>query len=162
MRIRAFSACVIVMASLCSPLIGLACGPECGAVAVWDLDCVTPPGDPAAEFMGGLLAGRVIEVLRGASYAVVERQRLELALEELKLGSTALADERTRLRIGRTLGARRMVFGTCIHLGEALRLDLRLVDVETGGVLKAVERSAVGGEILQCLRLAQEAAEALR
>jgi TolB-like protein len=161
-RIRAFSACVIAMAALCSPPIGLACGPECGAVAVWDLDCALPPGDPSAEFMGGLLAGRVIEALRGAAYAVVERQRLELALEELKLGSTALADERTRLRIGRTLGARRMVFGTCIRLGEALRLDLRLVEVETGGVLKAVERSAVGGDTLQFLRLAEEAAEALR
>jgi TolB-like protein len=161
MRIRALSSGAIAVALLFWPLWGLAIEPGNGAVAVWNFDCVMP-GEPSAEFLGELLAGRVIEVFRESSHTVVERQRLELALEELKLGSTALVDEGTQLRIGRTLGARYMVFGTCIRLGETLRLDLRLVDVETGGVLKAVERAAAGGDPMHSLRLAQEAAEALR
>jgi TolB-like protein len=135
--------------------------PGAGAVAVWNVDSVMP-GEPSAEAMGELMAGRIIEAFREASYSVVERERIDLALAELKLGSTALAAEDTRLRIGRTLGARFMVFGNLIRIGDTWRLDLRLVDVETGRVLKAVERSAAGVDPLLGLRLAQEAAEQLR
>lgn len=115
--------------------------PPRGPVAVWDLDDLTP-ASAAQGGLGELLAGSVIEALQGKGYEVVERQRLLLVLEELKLGSAELADENTRLRLGRLSGARWMVFGGIQAFGGQMRVDLRLVEVETGKVRKAAQRTA--------------------
>gem|GEM_PF-804975 len=130
------------------------------AVAVWefeDLSAGAPP-DPGT---GDLLAVRVMEAARRAGHPVVERQRLLAALEELRLGSSALADEATRLRLGRITGARRMVFGGYLAAGGTVRMDLRLVDVETGRVVRTASRAGRAGGVGDLIALCGEAAEAL-
>ena len=108
--------------------------------------------------MGELLASEVIATLKEANtYQVVERQRLILALEELNLGSSSLADEATRLQIGRIIGARFMVFGSYLVLGDMMRLDLRLVEVETGAVVKAADKTAAAGDLNGWLEAARQA-----
>jgi len=67
--------------------------------------------------------------------SVVERRRLEDVLTELSMSSTDLADSETQLRLGRLLGARSLVVGDYVAFGSALRLDARIVDVETGRIL---------------------------
>jgi hypothetical protein len=105
------------------------------AVAIWDLDNLG--GGPNADVaMGSLLASRVaayVETVPG--YRVVERQALVNVLEELNLGSSELADEPTRLRLGNVIGARQMVFGAFQEFGGVLRVDLRRVDVASGKIL---------------------------
>jgi len=91
------------------------------AVAVFDLENMTPH-EPATANMGELLFGQVIDVLKEAKHIVVERERLILALEELKLGSGALADPSTRLQVGKIVGARCMVFGTYMLISGIMRL----------------------------------------
>lgn len=120
--------------------------PAGGAVAVWDLDDLTEASAPESG-LGELLAGPVIAALQQRGYTVVERQRLLLLLEELRLGSTALADESTRLQLGRLSGARWMVFGGYQAYGGRLRVDLRVVDVETGKVLRAAQRTVASGDL---------------
>jgi TolB-like protein len=66
---------------------------------------------------------------------LVERIHLREVLDEQKLGSSELSDVDARLRIGRLLGARYMVFGDYLALGPVLRLDVRLVDTETSRIL---------------------------
>lgn len=110
-------------------------------VAVWDLENVSP-GRSGVD-VGEVLASQVIGVLqRKGEYTVVERTRLVRVLEELRLGSSDLADQQTRLRVGRLLGARYMVFGGYQIIGGQMRLDLRLVEVETGKIRKAVSKIA--------------------
>jgi hypothetical protein len=72
---------------------------------------------------------------------------LNRVLEELHLGSSALADEQTRLKLGKLVGARLMVFGGYQVFGGQMRIDLRLVEVETGKVLKAVHKIAPSGDM---------------
>lgn len=130
------------------------------AVAVWDLEDLSA-GAAGAEGTGEVLAVRVIEAARARGLAVVERQRLLSAMEELRLGSSALADEATRLRLGRLVGARRMVFGGYLATGGAIRLDLRLVEVETGRIVAASSRTGPAGGIGELLDLCGKAAESL-
>jgi curli biogenesis system outer membrane secretion channel CsgG len=140
---------------------GGASGPM--VVAVWDIDDLSP-GATGRSDAGDLLAARVIETFqKREGIEIVERQRLEMALSELKLGSSDLADESTRLRLGRISGARFMVFGGYMAIGGKMRIDLRLVDVETGKVRKAASRTAEGSELSESwLDAAGSAAEALR
>lgn len=141
-------------------LAGLPVVAEKSAVAVFDLENMTPH-EPATANLGELLSGQVIDALREAKHTVVERERLILALEELKLASGALADPSTRLQIGKLVGARFMVFGSYLVIGGLMRLDLRLVDVETGGIQSACERSTSNLDPAEWMRLAREAGKSL-
>lgn len=131
------------------------------AVAVWDLANLNPD-EAIGPDMGELLAAKVIETLKeSGAFQVVERERLILALEELTLGNSSLVDESTRLKIGRIIGARFMVFGGYFVLGDMMRLDLRLVEVETGSIVKAAQKTTSAGDLNGWLRVAQQAAEEL-
>lgn len=135
--------------------------PQTSAVAVWDLANLNP-AEAIGPDMGELLAAIVIETLKESdAFQVVERERLILALEELNLGSSSLVDESTRLKIGRIVGARFMVFGGYFVLGGMMRLDLRLVEVETGSIVKAAQKTTSAGDLNGWLRVARQAAEEL-
>lgn len=69
---------------------------------------------------------------------VVERRTLSQMLEEQGLG-TERVDPSTAVRIGRLVGARYAVTGGYTDVFGTMRLDARIVDVETGEVIRAVE-----------------------
>ncbi len=73
---------------------------------------------------------------------VVVRQRLQAVLDEQKLGESwkksGKVDSRTAARIGKLLGARYLVLGTFFDAMGAFRADARLVDVETGQIVKSI------------------------
>jgi TolB-like protein len=92
---------------------------------------------------------------------IIERQKLLSVLQELKLGSSELADESVRLKVGRMLGARQMVFGSYLVSGTSMRLDLRLVDVETGRILKTAKKTVTAGDVNSWVEAAGEAADML-
>lgn len=129
-------------------------------LAVWDMEDLSPIGSRLD--IGELLSARVVETIRNrGDYTVVERAQLLRVLEELHIGSSSLADEQTRLRVGKLLGARFMVFGGYQTIGGTMRLDLRLVDVETGKIRKAVKKTAPSSNITECLDTAGKAAAEL-
>jgi hypothetical protein len=147
----------IVLISLFSCATAPLTEERAGGVAVWDLDDLSP--GVAGTNLGELLSGQVMEVLRGkAGYRIVERTRLLRALEELRLGSSALVDESSRLRVGRLIGAQRMVFGGYQIVGDQMRLDLRMVDVETGNVLKAAHNISRSVAVTSLIDAARKAA----
>jgi curli biogenesis system outer membrane secretion channel CsgG len=130
-------------------------------LAVWDLDNLSP-GSVALPNLGELLTAQIIASLKKkGQYTIVERERLLLVLEEQRLGTTSLVDESTRLKLGRLLGARRMVFGGYQVIGEQMRLDLRVLDVESGKILKAVQKTATAADFQGWLEAAKKAAEEL-
>lgn len=136
--------------------------PERGtAIAVWPVEDLSPATGSRPD-LGELLADQVIDTLqKREGYVVVERKRLALALEELRLGTTALADETTRLRLGKIVGARWMIFGGYLVVGDQMRLDLRLVEVETGKVKKAVQKTTSSKDWNDWMASARKATEEL-
>jgi TolB-like protein len=136
--------------------------PERGAaIAVWPVEDLSPAMGSRPD-LGELLADQVIDTLqKREGYVVVERKRLALALEELRLGTTALADETTRLRLGKIVGARWMIFGGYLVVGDQMRLDLRLVEVETGKVKKAVQKTTSSKDWNDWMASARKATEEL-
>ena len=69
---------------------------------------------------------------------LVERDRLQEVLAELKLQRSKKVDPKTAGRIGKLLGARFMVLGGYFAMMGTLRIDARLVEVETGRVIQSV------------------------
>lgn len=131
------------------------------SVAVWDLEDLSPVAHGQAgigEFMAATITERVSEMER---YRAVERQQLLKAIEELNIGSSDLADAGTRLKLGRIIGARQMVFGAFQVVGASLRLDLRRIDVASGKVLKTSTGTASSEDASGWLLAADQAAAEL-
>jgi TolB-like protein len=112
------------------------------SVAVLDFENLSPL-DTAGADLSELLTAKAVETIEAAGrYDVIERRRLAMVLAELNLGTSALADRRTQLKLGAITGVRLMVFGSYQVIENQLRLDVRLVDVESGRVINAVSHVA--------------------
>jgi hypothetical protein len=130
-------------------------------VAIWDFEDMSPTGSPFPD-TGELLAAKVIQVFEDTDkYQVVERERLLLALEELNLGTTDLVDKSNQLRLGQLVGAKLMVFGGYIVIQDTMRLELRLVSVESGKILRTATRILPATDISAWIGAAEESAREL-
>jgi len=108
-------------------------------IAVWDFEITNPSGSVQ---MDSFLSGKIIlKIIKEDHYDVITRDRLLLLLKELNLDTSLLADERTRLKLGKIVGAKLMVFGDIVEIvHNRMMIHLRLVEVETGKILTAVEK----------------------
>lgn len=135
----------LVVAGCAAAPVGGVAGPP--TLAVWTLEDLSLPGTAPAD-LAELLTARVMEAAEAAgTYPLVERERLLAILKELNLGSSGLADEATGLRLGRLVGARLMLFGAYQVVASQMRVDLRLVEVETGRVRKAASKTVSAGDL---------------
>ncbi len=127
------------------------------SIAVWDLENLSPIGE-CHSGLGEFLSIRVIQTLKETGgFNVIERERLSVALEELNLGTSSLMDESTRLRLGRLVMAELMIFGGYLVIADKMRLDLRLVEVESGRILNAVKKTVPAADMAIWLNAAGEA-----
>jgi tetratricopeptide (TPR) repeat protein len=69
------------------------------------------------------------------SLQIVEREKLNQVLAELKLGRGRFIDPRTAQKLGKGLAAAYIVTGSYVLAGGTLRLDCRIVQVTTGRVV---------------------------
>jgi curli biogenesis system outer membrane secretion channel CsgG len=112
------------------------------SVAVFDYENLSPLNTAQTD-LTELLTAKAIETIEDEGrFDVVERQHLEMVLEELNLGTSMVADRNTQLKLGNITGARLMVFGSYQVIADQLRLDVRLVEVESGRVINAVSHVA--------------------
>jgi len=73
---------------------------------------------------------------------LVERELLENVLQELKLGSSELADKEQALRVGRILSARVLLTGTVLRHAGQMQISLRAIDTETTRVVASLAQVA--------------------
>jgi len=131
-------------------------------VAVWDMEDFSITPNPLLTEMQEFLTAKIMEVLADeGQYTIIERQKLLLALEELNLGSSEMVSEGSRLQIGRITGAQIMVFGGYQLIGAQLRIDLRMVEVESGVVIRTAEHTSAAADISGWIKTAEVAAREL-
>lgn len=135
---------------------GIAAASEPTAITVWPFDSDVIGQEALANER--LLAQEILPDLLGAELSVssrlrlVERQRLGEVLNEQKLGASGLADQATRLRLGRLVGARWMVFGSYLRIGDSWQIDTRVVDVESSRILATSSESGQKADYADVVR----------
>lgn len=93
--------------------------------------------DPLGKGMASML---ITELTKIKAFKVVERERLNDVLAELKLAQTGVIEQSTAQKIGKLLGAQTLLLGSFMNsFGSKMRIDLRIVETETGLTLKAEE-----------------------
>ncbi len=95
---------------------------------------------PLGFGLADLLAG---DLARSPDLRLVERTQTEAMLRELKLVDDGITDPRQAPRVGRLIGARRLLIGDAAMMpGGAVRLSARVVDVIAGTVQDLVSAQA--------------------
>lgn len=86
-------------------------------------------------------------------FNILSEEQLDSILEQQKLQSLGLVDEREAVRIGRLAAARSLLTGTFFVSGGQLRLEARVFSVETGTLLGA---AAAMGKVERFFELEKE------
>jgi TolB-like protein len=95
-----------------------------------------------APLSKGLTDMFVTEFSKLSNLKVVERVQLEKLLQEMALGQTGLLEKSSAQQVGNMLGAQFLVFGSFMNMPKnRMRLDARIVNVETGLIIKAEEET---------------------
>ncbi len=79
-----------------------------------------------------LLIGALFEQNR---FQVVERNLLEVVLQEQKLSQTQLVDRRTALKVGQIVAAQSILTGSMVATRNGVEIISRLIDTETSEIL---------------------------
>ena len=82
--------------------------------------------------VGELLASHL---LKQGVYKLTERVQLEEVLKEQKLGLSGAVDSKTASGIGKLLGARLLVLGNVIRMGDSYQITAKLIDSETSEMI---------------------------
>ncbi len=99
-----------------------------------------PQQSPDTDFLSEWLSQCLSEFFdEQKSIRILERQKLSVLLAELKIGTSDLADEKTRLRLGRLLGVDYFVFGSFLKIGDQILVSGHLVNTESGIVVTAAD-----------------------
>jgi TolB-like protein len=106
------------------------------------------PSEELAVLRKGLAQMLVTDLGAVEGARLVERDRLQEVLSELELGAAKKLDPATAAKVGRLLGARWLVMGGYFDLSGALRVDARVVEVETGRIVRSVGVTGTPGDFL--------------
>lgn len=97
-----------------------------------DLDgSITELGRFLAEEFSTSLAGI------GKGFIVVDRIHLKTLLKEHNLSSTGLIDQNTVRQLGKIAGVDVLVTGSLTPLGENVRINVKVLDIETAAIIEA-------------------------
>ena len=104
------------------------------AILYFDNSSNNPQLDPLKKGLADMLISDLsnLNMLR-----VVEREKLEEVMAELKLSSSKDFDAGTRQKLGKLLGAETILFGSYFEMIGQFRMDARIVKTETGEILKS-------------------------
>ena len=107
----------------------------------------------------GLAAMLISELAQNSEVRLVDRFETQRVLDEQGLAVAERVDKETAARIGKLVGARYMVTGSFIDLYGDFRIDARMINVETGEIMKVVRSDPKFHDRRDMFRMVQSVAE---
>ena len=107
----------------------------------------------------GLAAMLISELAQNSEVRLVDRMETQRVLDEQGLAVADRVDKETAAKIGKLVGARYMITGSFIDLYGDFRLDARIINVETGEIMKVVHNDPRYHDRKDMYRILQSVAE---
>jgi len=102
----------------------------------------------------GLAEMTITDLSKVKALKVVERVRLQKLVEEMNFGETGLVDDATAPRIGKLLGASKLVKGSYFDLSnDEVRIDALIAQTRTGSLIGTTD---ISGKTTEFFRLQKE------
>ena len=136
--------------------------PETLAILPFENNSVTDP-EKYEPLSKGLSAMLITDINQSQTVLkVIERNKIASLLKEIALGQTGSVDASTAIKAGKILGAQSIAFGSFIVLGNSVRIDTRIVNVETSELIMAESITGSSSDFMKLERdLARAIAESL-
>jgi len=129
--------------------------PKTMAILPFENNSVTDP-EKFAPLSKGLSAMLITDLKNSStSLQLIERDKIQALLKEIALSQSGSVDQSTAVRAGKILGAQSIVFGSFMVLGNQVRMDARIIKVETSEVVMA---ESIAGDSGGMMNLAMELA----
>jgi TolB-like protein len=148
-------ASLAVLVLIAAPRARAATPPATVAVSYFDNNSGQAELDPLAKGLADML---ITDLSQLSSLRIVERQKLNQVLAELKLSRSKFIDPKTAQRLGKGLAAQFILSGGYSVVGNTLRIDARVFNVQTAAVLTS---QRVEGSKDEFFALEKEIAELL-
>ncbi|MFZ5562662.1 MAG: CsgG/HfaB family protein [Thermodesulfobacteriota bacterium] len=132
------------------------------AILPFENNSVTDPAtyDPLKSGLSVMLITELAN--SGVSFKLVERDRIRALIDEMSLGQTGVIDPATAARMGKLLGAQTIGFGAFMVMDKNVRIDMRIIEVETGAMVMAESITGKTGDFFTLERdLAQKIAKSM-
>ncbi len=107
--------------------------------------------EPLTRGLSAMIITDLSDSVKGLK--LIEREKIKAILEEISLGQSGIADESTAAMAGKILGAQAITIGSFMVLGKKVRIDIRIINVETGEVITS---DSVTGKSNAFMELEQE------
>ena len=93
-----------------------------------------------ASLSQGLAEIMITELSKVQNLKLVERQKINSLIQEMQLSQSGIVSDNAGIQVGKLLGAHFLVFGSyMISFDKKIRVDIRIVEVETGVTIEAGE-----------------------
>lgn len=133
---------VLAAAGLLAATAAAATGQQVPTIAVVGIGAFSVTLEDATALGNGLVDMITTELSERPEVRTVDRQTIEdvLQRQQVSVGSTGISDD-AAIQIGRLISADYIVRGNAALDRRTARLDLRMIDVETGAIVKSVKES---------------------
>ncbi|MDO9528811.1 MAG: CsgG/HfaB family protein [Syntrophales bacterium] len=137
--------------------------PKTLAILPFENNSVTDP-ERYAPLSKGLSAMLITDLDKSKSgLKLIERDKIRDLLKEIALSQSGSVDESTAVRAGNMLGAQAIAFGSFIVLGKKVRIDARIIRVETSELIMAESIEGNSDDFMNLEReLAKKIADSLK
>ncbi|NLB63716.1 MAG: hypothetical protein GX801_06365 [Fibrobacter sp.] len=90
------------------------------------------------------------ELIRTKTFRIIERNKLELAMQEHTIQSSGLCGEDCQLELGKVMGVQYFVLGSVGKIGIFNTINIRIMEVQSGEIIHTVNVEHHGpiGELL--------------
>ena len=107
------------------------------AVSYFDNTSKAPELEPLKKGLAEML---ITDLSVSKEIRLVERSRLNDIMKELDLQKSTYVDPKSEAKLGKGLGASLVVVGSYVVQGEVIRIDARLIDVESSEIALSVKQ----------------------
>ena len=105
--------------------------------------------DPEWQWLGkGLADMLVTDLSRSGKFTILDREKMQQFLDEQKLDATAMIDQETALKIGRTAKVQKALFGTYKVTGAQIVITAQMVDVSSQKLVRIEQVKGAVADIL--------------
>jgi len=84
------------------------------------------------------------ELVQTNVFTVLEREQMDAVLEEQGFQQSGCVSDECMVEIGKLIGVQAMIGGSIGKIGQTYTLDLRIIQVETGKILRTVSEDYKG------------------
>jgi len=107
------------------------------AILPFDNNSITEP-EKYAPLSNGLSAMLITDLSKNDSVLkVIERNKIKSILKEIALSQSGGVDMSTAIEAGKILGAQSIGFGSFTIMGDMIRIDMRIIKVESSELVMA-------------------------